>query len=310
MNDIFVYIEHFQNIVADISYICLAQAQQIAKLMNVKVVAVLLGKNTDQLSEKLLANEVITVNHDDLSEFTYETYITVLTNLLKDKNPGLILFGDTTIGSDLAGGLSVRLNLPVVSFCKEIKFEENKLRFISQICDGKVYVEGNLPNTGALVTMLPGKFKAIEGHSSTSPKVISYPVPEFPKSSISIKEILMPSDEGPDISKEKILIAIGRGIENEDNISLVEELTDAMGGVLCASRPVIDHGWLPSTRLVGKSGKTVKPKLFLALGISGAPEHTEAIEESEMIIAVNTDPNAPIFNIARLWCQRRSHGYF
>ena len=102
-----------------------------------------------------------------------------------------------------------------------------------------------------------------------------------------------------DISKEQILIAIGRGIQNEDNVELAEELAELLGGVVCASRPVIDQGWLPISRLVGKSGKTVKPKLYLALGISGAPEHAESVTGSDIIIAVNTDPAAPIFNVAK-----------
>jgi electron transfer flavoprotein alpha subunit len=116
---------------------------------------------------------------------------------------------------------------------------------------------------------------------------------------MKLKEIIMPSGEDIDISKEDVLVAIGRGIENEDNVALAKELANALGGALCGSRPVIDQGWLPKSRLVGKSGKSVKPKLYLALGISGAPEHVEAIEESDLIIAVNSDENAPIFNIAQ-----------
>jgi electron transfer flavoprotein alpha subunit len=101
-----------------------------------------------------------------------------------------------------------------------------------------------------------------------------------------------------DITKAPILVGVGRGIQNADNMSLAEELAAALSGVVCASRPVIDQGWLPLTRQVGKSGMTVKPKLYLALGISGAPEHLEGMKQSELIVAVNTDPNAPIFSVA------------
>jgi electron transfer flavoprotein alpha subunit len=102
-----------------------------------------------------------------------------------------------------------------------------------------------------------------------------------------------------DISKEPVLVAIGRGIGREDNIELAEELADALGGVLCASRPVVDQGWLSTSRMVGKSGKSVKPSIYLAMGISGAPEHVEGMSDSELIIAVNTDPAAPIFDVAQ-----------
>jgi electron transfer flavoprotein alpha subunit len=116
---------------------------------------------------------------------------------------------------------------------------------------------------------------------------------------VVVKEVILPTGEDVDISKEAILVGVGRGIENEDNISIAQDLADALGGVLCASRPVVDQGWLSTSRLVGKSGKTIKPKLYLALGISGAPEHMEGLQDSELTIAVNTDPNAPIFNAAQ-----------
>ncbi|KAF0111966.1 MAG: electron transfer flavoprotein alpha subunit [Chloroflexi bacterium] len=299
MSEIFVYVEHFQGIVSDITYMCLAQAQQIAKSNGGNVVAVLLGHNIELLSKDLFADEIITVSHDSLAEFTYDPFAAVLAKIIQDKQPGLMIFGDTSIGSDLAGGLSARLHLPLVSFCKEIKAEEGKLRFVAQICGGKIFAEGDLKECTSLVTLSPGKFKAKDGKTTTTPKVSAYSLPAFEKSRITLKEIILPSGEDLDISKEEILIGIGRGIENEDNVSLAKELADALGGELCASRPVIDQGWLSTSRLVGKSGKTIKPKLYLALGISGAPEHVESIEESEMIIAVNTDPEAPIFNIAR-----------
>ena len=102
-----------------------------------------------------------------------------------------------------------------------------------------------------------------------------------------------------DIAREPLLISVGRGIQTQDNISLAEDLANAVGGIVCASRPVVDQGWLPISRLVGKSGKVVKPKVYLTIGISGAPEHVEAIMGSETIIAINTDVNAPIFNLAK-----------
>jgi len=116
---------------------------------------------------------------------------------------------------------------------------------------------------------------------------------------ISLKGYLEPEVGDVDIATESVLISVGRGIQNEDNIELAEELAEALGGAVCASRPIVDQGWLPTSRMVGKSGKNVKPKLYLALGISGAPEHTEGITNSETIIAINMDPTAPIFDVAQ-----------
>jgi electron transfer flavoprotein alpha subunit len=299
MSDIFVYAEHFQGRISDITYIGLAQAQSIAKAKGSKVVAVLLGYGVKSLAADLLADEILVVDHESLKDFSPDEYAEVLGSIIHERKPELVIFGDTSIGSDLTGALSVKLDLPLVSFCKEIKVEGGKTRFVSQICGGKILVEGELQQGTSLVMLLSGKFKVEEGKSSSPLKISILDLPELPASRIHLKEFLLPLDEDVDISKEKILVAIGRGIENEDNVELAQELADALGGTLCASRPVIDRGYLPTSRLVGKSGKSVKPKLYLALGISGAQEHVEAIEDSDMIIAVNTDENAPIFNIAK-----------
>ena len=111
-------------------------------------------------------------------------------------------------------------------------------------------------------------------------------------------QLIEPEAGDVDITQADIIVSVGRGIGSEDNIEVAEELAQALGGVVAASRPIIDAGWLPRTRQVGKSGLTVKPKLYLALGISGAPEHVEGMKDSELIIAVNTDPQAPIFEVA------------
>jgi len=116
---------------------------------------------------------------------------------------------------------------------------------------------------------------------------------------VTLKAYIEPEITDVDITNEEVLIAIGRGIQTEDNVELAEELAELLGGAVCASRPVIDQGWLPISRLVGKSGNLVKPKLYLALGVSGAPEHAEGMTDAETIVAVNIDPNAPIFDVAK-----------
>jgi electron transfer flavoprotein alpha subunit len=125
------------------------------------------------------------------------------------------------------------------------------------------------------------------------------PAPALEGLRVALKQYIDPPAGDVDITRQPLLVAVGRGIQREDNLELANELVDALGATLCGTRPVVDQGWLPTTRLVGKSGKAVKPKVYLALGISGAPEHTEAITGSEMIIAINTDPAAPIFDLAR-----------
>jgi electron transfer flavoprotein alpha subunit len=148
--------------------------------------------------------------------------------------------------------------------------------------------------------MVPGSYSVEDGKKDGQTlDVKSFAPPPLQESRISLIRFIEPEVGDVDISKEPVLIAVGRGLQNQGDIELIEELAEALGGVICASRPIVDLGWLPTSRLVGKSGKTVKPKLYLALGISGAPEHAQAITESELIIAVNTDPSAPIFELAQ-----------
>lgn len=159
--------------------------------------------------------------------------------------------------------------------------------------------EGDLPSLTALVTMVPGGYKAEQGTGTQSPAITQVETPALESLRVTLAKYIEPESGDVDIAKEPILVSVGRGIQNKDNIVLAEDLAKALGGAVSGSRPVIDQGWLTTTRLVGKSGKSVKPKIYLALGISGAPEHVEGITNSDTIIAINTDPVAPIFGVAK-----------
>jgi electron transfer flavoprotein alpha subunit len=298
-NDIFVLIEHLRGQVADISYVMLTAARELAEGTGGRVVAVLLGHGAEGLAGDLAADSVLYADHDSLKEFTSDAYLQVLESILQDQSPRAMLFGDTSIGSDVAGGLSVKLGITLISGCRTFTIQDGKVKFISQIYGGKIMAEGELPGPSALVTMIPGGYKPDSGKSASTPDMTTIEVPDLSGLRVSLKQYVEPEITDVDISKEPILIAIGRGIQREDNLELAEELAGAMGGVLCASRPVVDQGWLSTARMVGKSGKTVKPSIYLAMGISGAPEHVEGMSDSELIIAINTDPAAPIFDVAQ-----------
>jgi electron transfer flavoprotein alpha subunit len=294
--DIFVVIEHLQGKVLDISFVMLAAARQLAKSTSGGVTAVLLGHNAQGLAGNLAADKVLYMDQLALAEFIPDAYQKALVSLIQDQSPRAVLFGHSSIGMDIASGLSARLNLPVVSSCR-IFSEDGK--YICQICGGKIMAEGMLPGSTVLVTMVPGGYKVEQGQSTQAPIVTTVPAPEFEGLRVTLKQYIEPDTSDVDITKEKMLVSIGRGIQNKDNIEIANELASALGCAVSSSRPVVDQGWMPTTRLVGKSGKQVKPKIYLALGISGAPEHVEGMGDSEVIIAVNTDPNAPIFNIAK-----------
>jgi len=301
--DIFVVIEHVRGQVADISYVALAQAQALVKETGGKIIALLLGSDASGISwdsfaiqaRNLAADSAWTFDHVALGEFTSEAYGKTLAGVIKEKPPRAVLLGDTTVGAELAGLLSARLGLPLITSCMNIAGGT----YTCKICGGKMMVSGDLPMETVLVAMIPGGFKVEQGKSDKAPEVTNLPVRDLGGLKVAFKQYIEPEAGDVDIATQKVLVGVGRGIERQDNMELAKELAEALGGAVCASRPVVDQGWLPTTRLVGKSGKTIKPKLYIALGISGAPEHTEAVTGSEMIIAVNKDPAAPIFEMAK-----------
>lgn len=298
-NDIFVFIEHLKNQVSDISYIMSAAARDLSATTGGNVVGILLGKDVETITNDLGVDRVLYINHPVLADFTSDAYLIAVESILSAESPRAILFGNTSIGAGIASMLSARLNLPLVSSCLNFNKKSDELNLVSQICGGKVMVETALPETTTLITLIPGGYKPEEGQSGVAPEIYPVEPPTFSDLRIQFSHYVEPEIEDIDITKEPILIAVGRGIQTEDNIELAEELADLLGGAICASRPVVDQGWLPTSRMVGKSGKKVKSNLYLALGISGAPEHIEGIADCENIIAINTDPTAPIFDIAK-----------
>ena len=293
--NVFVIIEHLQGQVTDTSYVMLAAARELSQSSGGDVVAVLLGHNAQDLASTLAADSVLYGDDPALAEFTANAYQDALADLIRDEAPYAVLFGSTTIGTDVAGVLAARLGLPMVSSCVRIS-EDGKI--VSQICGGKIMAETSLGDTTTIVTVIPGGYKPEQGKVESTPSITPFDV-TLGELKVALKAYVEPEVTDVDITKEDVLISVGRGIQTEDNLELAEELAELLGGAVSASRPVVDQGWLPISRMVGKSGNLVKPKLYLALGISGAPEHVEGMADAETIVAVNIDPNAPIFDVAK-----------
>lgn len=294
-HDVVVLIEHNQDQVSEISYIMLAAGRQLATSKNSQLVAILLGDKVENLASNISADKLIYVDHPAFKVFNQNAYLITLSEIIRSQEPEVFLLGNTTIGSDLAGAISINLGLDLSSSCKYFT-PDNKI--VSQICGGKIMVESEFSSNSNIITMIPGGYKPELGQSDKPIVIEKISAPPLENLHVKNINIIQPESSDIDISKEPILVSIGRGIQTQDNVELAENLANALGGVVCASRPVVDQGWLPTTRLVGKSGKHVKPKVYIAIGISGAPEHVEAITGSETIIAINTDPKAPIFDIA------------
>jgi electron transfer flavoprotein alpha subunit len=297
VGDTWVIVEHLEAKIAEISFEMLGKARDLAA--GEPLVAVLLGKGVNALVGELgAADTVLMVEDAALAEYTPEAYGNVLVQLAKARQPRLVLVANTAIGMDLAAGLSGALGMPLVAYCRELTAENGSLLVVSQLYGGKLLVESALEGGRGIVTILAGAFKADRGKKTGSPQIDTVPCPPLGPRRIRFKALVRPQAGDVDITKEAILVSVGRGIQLKENIPIVQELADALGGTLSASRPIVDNGWLPKTRQVGKSGMSVKPKLYVAVGISGAPEHIEGMRDAGLIVAINSDQAAPIFNVA------------
>ena len=294
--DIYLLIEHIQGQVSDISFIITAAAKELAAKEGGSVVGILFGSGAEDLKDTLALDKVIYCDNPSLAEFSSDAYKRTLIALLEEYTPRALFFGNTTLGADVSSSIAAHMKFPIINSCIKISDSGG---IISQICGGKIMVDSQLADGTTLITMNPGGYKPEEGQGGPPGETIKFTAPDLESLKVKLNQFIEPDAGDVDISQEKVLIAIGRGIQTEDNIELADQLAALLGGTVCASRPVIDQGWLPTSRLVGRSGKNVKPDLYLSLGISGATEHVEAITDSKTIIAINSDPDAPIFDIAQ-----------
>ena len=299
-NNILVVAEQFQGHLTDITFELLGKARELAPALGGQVGVALLGHDVGGLVSELGAAEVVyAADRPELREFTPDAYATVLGSAIGHASPRVVLLGSTSVGLDLLSLLSARLNLPCIDNCTAIRFQDGGLVATSQIYGGKLFAEVLLTQRTTLVAVAPGMFPAEAGKVSGKPQVVQFPhVLGPPEMRTSFRRWIEPPPGDVDITKIPILVAVGRGIQSADNVPQAEALAEVLGGAVCGSRPVIDQAWLPKTRQVGKSGMTVKSKLYLALGISGAPEHVEGMRGAELIVAINQDPQAPIFSVA------------
>ncbi len=294
-NDVFVITEHMDGKFSDVSFEMVGKAKDLAGSLGGKAVAMVLGHG---IAANVFASDVTTVVDDpNLAQFNPEAYGKVLEALLRDAAPRLVMLGWTAKGMDLAAWLSARLDKPCVAYAKDVCVEGGSLVVDSQVYGGKMIAQVVPEGDMAIAAVLAGSFPAEAGQGSTPAEQIASPV-ALDSLKIQFVEAIKPAGGDVDITSQTKLVSVGRGIGGKENIELAEELAQKLGAVVSASRPVVDAGWLPRTRQVGKSGLKVKPKLYLMLGISGAPEHLEGMKGAELIIAINTDKKAPIFNVA------------
>ena len=276
----------------------LAAGQQIGG----SVSAAVIGQGVDSLAKELAGyalDKVYTVNHDLLKGYTADAQTEAVAQLIKHVNPDLVIFPHTYEVRDFAPKLAARFGQVLISDVVGLRAEGGPPVFVRQLFQGKlnsdVQATGPAPH---FASMQAGAFRA-DNLKTGSATVESF-VPTLDASKIRQKPEapFRESARAVDLTAAEIIVSVGRGIKEKDNIHIVEELAKALGGELAASRPICDSGWLPMERQVGSSGQTVSPKVYLAVGISGAIQHLVGMKGAKTIIAINKDANAPIFEVA------------
>lgn len=257
--------------------------------------AVVVGNDVSKFATELakFANKVWKIEDATLENYNPELYVDVLQQLIAKEKPDVVLVGNTAQGAEFAPYLAAKLNTPIVTDVVAVKSDDGFVvsRYLMQ---GKIMVDLKI-STPCVLTVRQGAFKESKEKNG---QIVDAGIKPSKPSGRKFIGYVQPEVGEVDITKAEVIISVGRGIEDSANIPLAEELAQLLGGVVAGSRPVIDSGWLPKDRQVGISGKIVKPKLYLALGISGAFQHVMGMKDSELIIAVNKDPEAPIFGVA------------
>jgi electron transfer flavoprotein alpha subunit len=286
------------------SFETLAAAQQISAETSGRLTAVVIGKGVADLAGELAATkleEVLHIEHDLLASYTPDGYTLALQQAITHAKPDLILLPHTYQVRDFAPMLAASLGKGMIGDCVAYRYESGKLIFVRQMFQGKtvadVVFQGAAP---WFATFQAGAFRADLVTKGVSSAAVTPLAVDLRPEQIRTKplELFREAKQAVDLTQAPILVSIGRGIKAPENIPLAEKLAHLLGGELAASRPICDEGWLPMDRQIGSSGQTVAPKLYLALGISGAIQHVVGMKGSRTIVAVNKDQNAPIFEVA------------
>jgi electron transfer flavoprotein alpha subunit len=299
MSGVLVVMEQRSGAWNRMSFEALAAAQQLAAKLGVECSAVVLGAGIDSLASELASKKLAkihTAQHDLLKAYTADGYVAVIEQLIKQSAPAFVLFPHTYQVRDFAPALATRFQQVLIS--DVIAIHDGPV-FVRQLLQGKLNADYRHTASGpCFVSVQAGTFRADAVEEGTS-AVESF-APPLSAEQLRSKpgELFRESAQTVDLSSAPVIVSVGRGIGEQDNLGIVEELASALGAELAASRPICDNGWLPMERQVGSSGQTVSPKLYVAVGISGAIQHLVGMKGSKAVIAINKDENAPIFEVA------------
>jgi len=304
MSGILVVLEQREGKLHGMSFEALAAAQQMAAELSLPAYAVVLGNGIQPVAAEVAAfqfNKVHAVEHALLADYTADGYKIALKQLIELHHPTWVIFPHTYQVRDFAPGLAASLSRVLVSDVIAHRVENGKLVLVRQLFQGKmnadVRCEGEAPYFASIQA---GAFRSENARKADATAAVEVMTPAIESNQIRTKSLerFRESQRAVDLGAAERIVSVGRGIREAENIAIVQRLAEAMGAELAASRPICDNGWLPMERQVGSSGQTVAPKLYVAVGISGAIQHLVGMKGSKTIVAINKDPEAPIFEVA------------
>ena len=313
---VFVFAQQVDNEISSIALELLGKAKDLASDLKTDVTAVLVGSGVAGLVDTLAeygADKVIVVDDPELKEYRTEPYAHGVSSIINEFKPEIVLVGATAIGRDLGPRVSARVATGLTADCTVLEIgdfpinpipgqeqKHNQLLMTRPAFGGNTIATIACPdNRPQMATVRPGVMQKIEPIAGAKAEVIEYNPGFTPNNKyVEIVEVVKELSDTVDIMDAKILVSGGRGVGSKENFQMLQDLADAIGGTVSCSRAVVDNGWMPKELQVGQTGKTVRPNVYFAIGISGAIQHTAGMEESDIIVAINKDDTAPIFDVA------------
>lgn len=302
---VFVFAQQVDGQVAGVALELLGKAHELAQARQTRVTAVLLGHHVSGLTGELIAagaDRVLVLDRPELEVYMTEPYTWAMARIIREYRPEIVLTPATAIGRDLAPRVSSRVHTGLTADCTglEIQEETGNLLMTRPAFGGNIMATILCPeHRPQMATVRPGVMRRLPADASRQGEVVllDWEVPPQTRN-VEILEVVKAVSEAVDIQDAKVLVSGGRGMGGPENFKLLEQLAEVLGGTVAASRAAVDAGWIAKDRQVGQTGKTVRPNLYIACGISGAIQHLAGMEESDMIVAINKDETAPIFGVA------------
>ncbi len=313
---VYIYAQQVDNELSDIAFELIGKGKELAEKLATDVTAVLLGYNVKELADKLAeygADKVIVVDDKELETYRTEPYAHALSAVINEYKPDIMLVGATAIGRDLGPTVSARVKTGLTADCTLLEIgdfpmnpmpgkeqKHNQLLMTRPAFGGNTIATIACPdNRPQMATVRPGVMQKLEPVKGAKAEMIEFnPGFEVNNKYVEILNIIKQAKTTENIMDAKILVSGGRGVGSAENFQMLKDLAEVLGGTVSCSRAVVENGWLPVDLQVGQTGKTVRPSLYFAIGISGAIQHVAGMEESDIVIAINKDEDAPIFDVA------------